>query len=78
MSSSTRWIIGGGVVAVAAGVTLYAIDRGPNRTTAPYGISLASAGVVAVGLAFWFGKAARGPIVSMNSSHAMIGWAGSF
>ena len=77
-SSSTRWIIGGGVVAVAAGVTLYAIDRGPNRNTAPYGIALASAGVVAVGLGFWFGKAAQGPVVSMNSSHAMIGWAGSF
>jgi hypothetical protein len=77
-SSSAKWIIGGGGVAIAAGVTLYAINRDPNRHTAPYGIGLGAAGVVAVGLGFWFAKAVQGPVVSMSPSHAMIGWAGAF
>ena len=80
LSSSAKWlIIGGGAVAIATGATLYAVDRAPARNTAPYGIGFGAVGVAAVGLGFWFGRSPpTGPIVSVSSSHAMIGWAGSF
>jgi hypothetical protein len=78
LSRSPRWIIISGSVALAAGVTLYAINRKPDRSTAPYGIGLGAAGLVAVGLGFWFARAVQGPVVSMSPSHALIGWAGAF
>jgi hypothetical protein len=80
LSSDAKWvIIGVGALAIATGATLYAINRAPDRNTAPYGIGLGAVGVAAVGLGFWFGRTpTSAPVVSVSSSHAMIGWAGSF
>lgn len=79
LSTSTKWIvIGGGAAALAAGASLYAIDRNPGRGTAPYGAGLGAVGAAAVCLGLWLGRAPRGPVVSVSSSHAMLGWADSF
>jgi hypothetical protein len=78
-SSTSRILIGAGAGAIAAGVSLYAINRGLGTHTAAYGVGLGIVGVAAVGAGFWFGRSsAGGLLVSVGGSHAMIGWAGTF
>jgi hypothetical protein len=79
-STTARWIIiGGGVVAIAVGASLYAIDRAPDRNTALYGVGLGIAGAAAIGFGAWFGKPGwAGPVVAVSSLHTLVGWAGSF
>jgi hypothetical protein len=78
-SSTSRISIGAGAGAIAAGASLYAINRGLGRHTAVYGVGLGIVGVAAVGVGFWFGRSSGvGPLVSVGASHAMIGWTGTF
>jgi hypothetical protein len=78
-SSTSRIFIGAGAGAIAAGASLYAINRGLGKHTAVYGVGLGLAGVAAVGVGFWFARSSgAGPLVSVGASHAMIGWTGTF
>jgi hypothetical protein len=79
----------GGTVALAAGITLVAIDEDPSptgeptiRDTAPAGVVLASAGGLAavVGLWLWLrsGHGSSAPVASASRDSAYVGWSTRF
>lgn len=86
-------LVVGGVGAIAAGVTLYAIDEDPDpigpqepqyRDTATGGIAIGAAGVVIAGLGAWWWlhgtrrSEASHPTIAVGSSGASIGWTAAF
>jgi hypothetical protein len=84
-----KWFIIGGAAAVAVGAGLVAIDQdpGPNLgryywDTAPSGVAVGALGVASVGVGLWSWtrktRISSVPTLSASSSHAMMGWAGSF
>lgn len=83
-----RWLIGGGVAALAAGVGLYAIDQDPGpdalhyRDSAPPGIAVGMLGLASIGVGVWCwtrdAHASSAPIMSLSSSRAVVGWRGEF
>jgi hypothetical protein len=79
-AATTIWaLVGGGTIAASVGASLYVLDHDPNGHASLYGIGIGAAGLTATGLGFWLGWDARGgPVVSLSSSRAVIGWAGSF
>lgn len=79
VSTSTKWLFVGGVIATVTGAGMYAADRDFDRGIGPYGIGIGLAGLAAVGCGFLFGPSdAAGPVVSVRTTHAMVGWAGRF
>jgi len=76
-----RWTIVGGIVAIAGGVGLYAIDNS-SRRTAPYGVVAGVAGIASlgVGMGSWLQRSMAprsGLMVSVGAS-TMVGWTGRF
>lgn len=90
----TKWFIIGGAAAVAVGAGLVAIDQDPGHTdshgnvtryywdTAPSGVAVGALGVASVGVGVWSWtrktRISSAPTLSASSSHATIGWVGSF
>lgn len=80
--------LGAGIAGVVGGVTLIAASPGPDpnkryyyRTTPP-GIGIGLAGLASIGIGLWWWRherrASSAPTVSFGSSHAVVGWTGSF
>jgi len=83
-----KWLVIGGTGAVVVGAGLYAVDQDPGgearyyRDTAPSGIAIGALGLASVGIGVWSWMHNAGvssiPMLSASSSHATMGWAGSF
>jgi hypothetical protein len=84
--------VAGGVVATAAGAILLAVDQDDGRRvngalapsfrdTAPWGAAIGAAGLAAVGVGAWLllhRESGAAPVVSLQRSGAVLGWAGTF
>jgi hypothetical protein len=81
-------LLAGGVVGVAAGITLYATSETPDgskpeyRDTKAGGLTLGAAGVVATGIGayLWFrsGSESTTPTIALTREGVAVGWAKTF